>query len=72
MSYDTVTAYACVALRMMQYEMSEITEEYMASLIDLLFGFLTPKEVRELYISDARFYSYDLVIDTEKLMEKCE
>ena len=45
MSHNAATAYACVAYRIMEYEGSEKSEEYLDILLDILYSFYTENEI---------------------------
>lgn len=70
MTYQTSTAYACVALRIMTHEGSEITEEYLDILMGVLYDFYTADEIQKIYAQDIIFDSYDAVINDMTIKRK--
>lgn len=70
MTYEEAEAYACVAYRTMEYEGNTMSEEYLGILMDILYGFYTPQEIKKIYRNDIQFDSYDAVINDEKMKGK--
>ncbi len=72
MTHNASTAYACVAYRIMEYEGSEPSEEYLDVLLDVLYGFYTEKEILNVYRSDIVFNSFDAVMKEDEIKKETE
>lgn len=70
MSHNAATAYACVAYRIMEYEGSEKSEEYLDILLDILYSFYTENEIKKIYKQDIQLDSYTAVIHDEKIKKE--
>lgn len=70
MTHEAAEAYAYMAYRTIAYEENAMTEEYLEILIDMLYGFYTPQEIKRIYRNDLQFDSYNAVMNDEKIKGK--
>ncbi len=70
MTYDTATAYGCVAYRIMKYEGKEQSEEYLGLLMEILYDFYSEREIQKICLSDIQLDSYDAVVNDYKIKQQ--
>jgi len=66
MKYQTSSAYACVAYRIMEYEGEEMSEEYLSILMEMLYDFYTESEIKRIYRDNVRLDSYETMLKDRK------
>ena len=62
MTYLASKAYACVALRIMAYEGTELTEEYLDILMSILYDLYTSDEIQKIYKQNIVLDSYEAIV----------
>ncbi len=70
MTYDTASAYGCVAYRIMKNEGREQLEEYLGLLMEILYDFYSEREIQKICLSGIQFDSYDAVINDHKIKQQ--
>ena len=62
MTYLASKACACVALRIMAYEGTELTEEYLDILMSILYDLYTSDEIQKIYKQNIVLDSYEAIV----------
>lgn len=66
MTYQSSSAYACVAYRIMEYERQEMSEEYLSILMEMLYDLYTESEIKKIYLDNIRLDSYETMLKNGK------
>lgn len=66
MTYQSSSAYACVAYRIMEYEGQEMSEEYLSILMEMLYDLYTESEIKKIYLDNVRLDSYETMLKKGK------
>jgi len=66
MTYESSSAYACVAYRIMEYEGQEMSEEYLSILMEILYDFYTESEIRKIYLDNVQLEAYETILGNKK------
>lgn len=66
MTYQSSSAYACVAYRIMEYEGQEMSEEYLSILMEMLYDLYTESEIKKIYLDNVRLDSYETMLKNRK------
>lgn len=62
MTYLASKAYACVAFRIMAYEGTDLTEEYLDILMGILYDLYTCDEIQKIYKQNIVIDSYEAIV----------
>lgn len=66
MTYQSSSAYACVAYRIMEYEGQEMSEEYLSILMEMLYDLYTESEIKKIYLDNVRLDFYETMLKNGK------